>query len=290
MKLSRRKVHWLIRQKQEGVSSKEIARHIDISCRRVEHIWKYFRDHGHEPIIGNGVGRPRKPYDEKEAQIVKEAHLRFRFGARMLEVILKKMYNVAISHNRIHMYLLSQGLSVRDPKKQKRRKWIRYERKHSMSAGHIDWHENERTGMMVCVILDDTENSILVVDQMVWNYWWLCPMRELIMDHGTEFGGNRVPENGNSNSRFKKCLEELGIKPIMARVKHPQTNGKLEKWFDTYRRFRQDFDLLREFIEWYNDRPHGSLDFDRLETPNQAFLRKMPQEAFFGIGHRLFGL
>ena len=91
-------------------------------------------------------------------------------------------------------------------------------------------------------------------------------MRELIMDHGTEFSGNRILENGKSNSRFRKHLEELGIKPIMARVKHPQTNGKLEKWFDTYRRFRKDFDLLREFIEWYNDRPHGSLDFDRLET------------------------
>ena len=305
MKLNRRKIHLIIRQKQEGVSSREIAKDIEISSRRVNQIWKYFREHGREPIIGKGVGRPRKPYDEREAQIVRDAHQRFKFGARMLEVILDKMYNVAIPHNRIHMYLLSQGLSVRDPKKQKQRKWVRYERDHSMSAGHIDWHEDERTGMMVCVILDDasrkilaggeflainTENSILVVDQMVWNYWWLCPMRELIMDHGTEFGGNRIQENGNPNSRFKKHLEELGIKPIMARVKHPQTNGKLEKWFDTYRRFRKDFDLLREFIEWYNDRPHGSLDFDRLETPNQAFLRRMPQEAFFGIGNRLFGL
>ena len=305
MKLNRRKIHWIIRQKQKGVSSREVANDIDISTRRVEQIWKYFKDQGHEPIIGKGIGRPRKPYDEKEAQIIKEAHLRFGFGARMLEVIIKKMYNVTIPHNRIHMYLLTQGLSVQDPKKQKRRKWIRYERKHSMSAGHIDWHENEHTGMMVCVILDDasrkilaggefctinTENSIIVVDQMVWNYWWLCPIRELIMDHGTEFGGNRVLENGNSLSRFQKYIGDLGIKPIMARVKHPQTNGKIEKWFDTYRRFRQNFDLLREFIEWYNDRPHGSLDFDKLETPNQAFLRKMPQEAFFGIGHRLFGL
>lgn len=48
------------------------------------------------------------------------------------------------------------------------------------------------------------------------------------VDHGTEFGGNRIQENGNQNSRFKNHLEELGIKPIMARVKHPQTNGKLE--------------------------------------------------------------
>ena len=222
MKLNRRKIHLIIRQKQEGVSSREIAKDIEISSRRVNQIWKYFREHGREPIIGKGVGRPRKPYDEREAQIVRDAHQRFKFGARMLEVILDKMYNVAIPHNRIHMYLLSQGLSVRDPKKQKQRKWVRYERDHSMSAGHIDWHEDGRTGMMICVILDDasrkilvggellainTENSILVVDQMVWNYWWLCPMRELIMDHGTEFGGNRIQENGNPNSRFKKHLE-----------------------------------------------------------------------------------
>ena len=80
------------------------------------------------------------------------------------------------------MYLLSQGLSVRD-------------------------------------LAINTESSILVVDQMVWNYWWLCPMRELIMDHGTEFCGNRIQEAGNPNSRFKKHLEELGIKPIMARAK-----------------------------------------------------------------------
>jgi hypothetical protein len=51
-----------------------------------------------------------------------------------------------------------------------------------MSAVHIDWHEDERTGRKVCVILDDaarkilaggefatinTENSMIVVDQMV---------------------------------------------------------------------------------------------------------------------------
>jgi putative transposase len=34
----------------------------------------------------------------------------------------------------------------------------------------------------------NTENSIIVVDQMVDRYWWLRPMRELIMDHGSEFG------------------------------------------------------------------------------------------------------
>ena len=60
-----------------------------VSCRRIEQIWKHFLDHGREPIIGERIGRPPKPYDEQEAAIVKEAHLRFKFGARMLEVLIR---------------------------------------------------------------------------------------------------------------------------------------------------------------------------------------------------------
>jgi transposase InsO family protein len=42
-------------------------------------------------------------------------------------------------------------------------------------------------------------------------------------------------------------------KPIPARVKHPQTNGKIEKCFDTYQRFRKHFSSFEEFIDWYNN-------------------------------------
>jgi putative transposase len=63
-----------------------------------------------------------------------------------------------------------------------------------MSAGHIDWHEDERTGVKVCVIEDDasrkilvgsefpeinTHNSMLILNRLVEDYWWLCPLREL---------------------------------------------------------------------------------------------------------------
>jgi hypothetical protein len=46
----------------------------------------------------------------------------------------------------------------------------------------------------------------------------------------------------------------------------------------------------QEFIDWYNNRPHGILSFDSLETPEKAFWREIPLEAVFGIGHGLFGL
>jgi len=71
----------------------------------------------------------------------------------------------------------------------------------------------------------NTENSILIIDQLVDKFWWLCPLRELILDHGSEFGAHRIHDDGSWNSEFKDHLKKYGIKPILARVKHPQTNG-----------------------------------------------------------------
>jgi putative transposase len=43
-----------------------------------------------------------------------------------------------------------------------------------------------------------------------------------------------------------------------------------------------EFDSVDEFIGWYNFvKPHLSLKFDELETPYQAFLKKLPAERVF---------
>jgi hypothetical protein len=55
-------------------------------------------------------------------------------------------------------------------------------------------------------------------------YWWLCPLRVLIFDHGSEFGAYRIHDDGIWSSEFKDLLKIYGIKPILARIKHPQTN------------------------------------------------------------------
>lgn len=157
------------------------------------------------------IRRSKKPLNPEEVEIINKAFDRFKFGARMLEPIIQGFYNIHIPHNRIHRYLLSEGLAKENAKKKKRRKWIRYERKHSMSAGHTDWHDDTEDSIKVCAILDDASRNILVggeftnintekskevIDQMVENYWAICPMRELIMDHGSEFGAHRINEKG----------------------------------------------------------------------------------------------
>ena len=207
MKLNQAKIRWIIRQKLKGWPQKISP---EACCYPRDAFSRFSRYTGKEPSIGENLGRPAKPYNEDEARIVKDAHQRYRFGARMLEPVIRKQYKIRISHNRIHMYLKAQGLAQENQKKQKRRKWVRYEREHGLSAGHIDWHEVDGNGIKACVILDDasrmvlaggefkainTENSKLVIDQLVEKYWWLCPMRELIFDRGSEFGAHRIHDD-----------------------------------------------------------------------------------------------
>jgi putative transposase len=81
------------------------------------------------------MGRPKKLFDEREAQTIGEVYTLYRFGARMLEVVVRKVFKMRISHNRIHMYLKASGLAHEDPWIKNRPKWVRYEREYSLSAG-----------------------------------------------------------------------------------------------------------------------------------------------------------
>ena len=79
--------------------------------------------------------------------------------------------------------------------------------------------------------------------QVLGRYW---PIGE------AQFYANKRAKNGDADSRFEDFLEENKIKHIKARVKHPQTNGKLEKWNDTYELNRFGFESFDNFMNWYN--------------------------------------
>ena len=50
------------------------------------------------------------------------------------------------------------------------------------------------------------------------------------------------------------------------------------------------YDSMSELLDWYNNRPHGSLNLRFAESPNQAFIRKMPQECWFWIARETIQL
>jgi len=71
----------------------------------------------------------------------------------------------------------------------------------------------------------------------------------------------------------KQHLAELGIKHIVGRVHHPETNGKVERFYGTFQQKIHLFNDIDEFMHWYNYiKPHQSLDFDR---PVNAFYDRL---------------
>ena len=80
-------------------------------------------------------------------------------------------------------------------------------------------------------------------------------------DHGTQFYANKRDKNGNAKSEFENFLKKNKIVHILAPVKRPQVNRKIEKWNDTYEKNRSRFDSFDKFMNWYNTiRFHESLD------------------------------
>jgi len=111
--------------------------------------------------------------------------------------------------------------------KSKRRKpWIRYERKYSLSLVHLDWHTSDHDGkkVYVCVVLDDssrrilaggefdaetTENSLQLLKKAMEEFGCLADIEQVLTDRGTQFYANRRDKNGNFLRRIRSNISNL---------------------------------------------------------------------------------
>lgn len=304
---NKRKLKVYLKDYDSGLISQELAsKYLGITPRWFRHIHKIYRSTGSIPAIGINLGRPKKEIPEEWKEIIKQEYETFRQNALYQEKTIFARCKIRIPHNTIHKVMLELGFAHEQESKQRRRKpWIRYERKHSLSAVHIDWHESKIIkGKQLCTILDDAsrkvlaagefdnatvESSLKVLTEAIEKYGTLYPIRSVICDHGTQFYANKRYKNGNAYHPFEIFLKEKGIRQILCGVNHPQTNGKQEKFHDFYKNHRARFESLEKMVTWYNNRPHGSLNLRRAETPNDAFIRKMYPEVWLGFAFKMFG-
>jgi putative transposase len=288
MKLTKSKLLETLRSLNNGNSKYQARKIAGISKQRVYQVWKRYNQTGLIPEIGLKNGRPRKPIEDWEVSIIDETYQKYRVSADTLEPIIRRDFGKHIPHNRIHKILLMLDFAKKKDKKDIRKKdWIRYERRHSLTAVHIDWHYCAETQLWVFAVIDDASRKILALIECdhatleetingMLEAFMHGKILQCISDHGAQFVSNHI----DGKSKFTDFLTKHGIQQILCRIKHPQSNGKIEKWFDTYDNHRQAFQTKEKLIQWYNEiRPHRSLNFDVLETPQQAFIRKLKTEA-----------
>jgi putative transposase len=290
VKLNERKIRWIIQEKMRGRGAGELALIQRVSRRRVEQLWQAYRRTGVLPALKK-PGRPRKAsISLRDASLILEAYDRLKVNALTLERVLKQDHGLSLPHNRIHMVLKEAGRALPQPSKQIRRKWVRYERTHSMSLWHTDWKQLP-DGRWWVAYMDDAsrlivayrvfeqataENTIKILQDAITKYG---RPREILTDRGSQFYANEGERREKGVSQFEAHLADRGIKHILCRVNHPQTNGKLERFYGVYEQKRHQFKSVDEYVHWHNEvKPHLSLNIESLETPIQAFHRKLPLE------------
>ena len=315
-KLDKSKVEWIIREKRKGTHNRMIAEQYGISVRWVQKLWRRYKDKD-EIEFPIPMGRPKgcAPGRQEHSAILSAAS-DGTHGAAALERVLKLLRGIHIPHNALHKVLKDAGFAVSQPRKSGRRKWIRYEREHSNSLWHTDYKQLDDGRWFICYeddasrfvvgygVFDEatTKNALAVLDQAIRDHG---KPAAILTDRGSQFYATESEAKKKGVSEFEKRLVELEIRHILARVKHPQTNGKLERLHGELQRKLHLFekasaskttrrgsgdshvggpfnagperDPVERFMEWYNyRRAHMSLDWDNLETPAKAYARKMP--------------
>ena len=270
------------------MSKKNICLAMKLSRMGLWKIEQVYQKWGEEGLKDHRPGRLFEPLSTKFYDLVIHEWKRSKCGARKLHAIFKKK-GFKVSRRKIEQVLITEGFQKPFKKRRKPRKYKRYEWPIPNYMWHTDWHEIKSAnlrGENVIVYMDDcsrkvmghglgamtTANSRFALYKSITTNF-VMPFI-LNSDRGTQFFPNKRDKKGEALHEFQQELEELGIILIPSGKRHPQTNGKLEKFFhilDT--EFDERFATLDEFFEWYNnERSSEAVDY---MTPNEAYEKRL---------------
>lgn len=194
------------------------------------------------------------------------------WGAKRLKNMLQ---HLNLSHITINNILKQQGLTRREGNRAQRAKYVRFQRKHANSLWHIDDSEYGKKGKIIAVIDDCSRYCLGILhtervttrvvtcflDELIKTF---CAPRQIINDNGAPYGLK------SKHSTFDKWCRKRRIDHIRTRVKRPQTNGKVERLFQTIKKeipfCNNNLDHFR--YRYNHIRPHESLNW---QTPAETF-------------------
>lgn len=300
-KLTDRRLEWLIRQAEGKAVPREtvgqMAARWGVTPRWLRKLLQRWRQSGVVPRLNPRRRPPGPPLtDEQKRQITEEWHRTPRGATKLYKALARR--GIHIPKMQIYRFGKTQAWVVPNPRKQRRRRYVRYERAHSGSLVHGDFHRTSESHPHCILWMDDASRMILAggefpeatAEAAITTLeaarrraaGWGLEIREANTDRGSQFFANKGEVPSSANTQFGQYLALWGIRHVVSRVNHPQTNGKLERFWREYDRHRWRYATLEEFIEWHNDQVHESLWVEIHETPREAWQRKMPIETQLG--------
>ena len=229
--------------------------------------------------------RPARSPDRTAAEVEEQVvGLRARYpdwGARKLQVLLRQQRGLEVARSTIHRILLRQGL-VQDPDRHGAASQ-RFERSTPNELWQMDFKgplcPAERVGPLS--VLDDHSRYLVVLQKVADNRGELvrehlqgafqhCGVPEgMLMDHGIPWWSGQAPQGFTKLSLW---LMKQGIALHWGRIRHPQTQGKVERFHGELQRALQcrpprgDLQSWLDEFRWEHNhvRPHEALG---MQTP-----------------------
>jgi len=264
-------------------SKKRIAVKFDVSRQTIYNIEKQYRKQDVCGLEDHKPGLLRTPINPSFYANILLIRKKHGYGACGIEKYFKKR-GFSVTHHKINQVLQYEGLINRKMGKRKRPKYIRYEAENCNDQWHIDWSVDPLTKKNLFAAIDDksrfivyaglfdsanAENTAFALQKAISKHG--AP-KEIVSDNGAHF--KDIP-NKKVNKELTIIEKKYNIKHIFIRPGYPQSNGKIERWFGSYKMEfpRMNYDKVKDCLSWtkyYNfERIHMSLDY---ETPAHVYL------------------
>lgn len=228
---------------------------------------------------------PRRTSEELERLVV-QYRLRYPdWGARKLRIVLADREGAILTRSTIHRILLRYDM-VRDEDRHTEAK-LRFEREHPNELWQMDFkgHKGWRLTVGPLSILDDHSRYVVVlkalgstrrepVQEQVEQAFQECGVPQaMLMDHGTPWWSATSP---SGFTHLGVWLMKQGIELYWSGIRHPQTQGKVERFHGELQRaadrrgIPRDVHAWLERFRWEHNhlRPHEALG---MRTPAQVW-------------------
>ena len=273
------------------------AAEVGISRQHLQHLLGRYRDGGLdalEPRSRRPHASPGRLPDAVRARIIA---LRTELTARGLDAgpvtiawQLEREGQPVPSTSTIRRVLHAAGLVVPEPRKRPRSSWIRFEASAPNELWQSDmthWRLADGTEVEICSWLDDHSRYLLacVAFRRVSGDDVVATFTEAGGAHGwpaatlTDNGAIYTSRFTGGRNGFEYLLAYLGIRQKNGAPGHPQTQGKIERFHQTLKRWLRQQPAARTIAELQRQLDSFRLAYDE-QRPHRATGRVTPGDAY----------
>lgn len=262
----------------------DLARQYRVSRQTIYAIFNRYKEDGLFGIEDHRPGVRRHTLNPIVYDLIAQIRQTADYSAIKIQQQLNKS-GFSISKYRIHKVILQESQLRKKMGKQAKPKYVRYEAENCNDLWHIDWSQDPHSKRKLFAVQDDksrfivfaglfeeatAENSAFGVQKAINRYG--VP-KEIVSDNGSHF--KKPHSKGVVVSPLRELEEKYGIKHIFIRPYYPQSNGKIERMFGSYKiEFpRMRHPKVKDCLTWMHfhnfERLHQSLNY---ETPAHVYL------------------